>query len=202
MRAGRGPRRRGQRIPDAGGLALILGHLGIDQHEAVIRDERVRRHGLVPAESVLAAVARLPVRVRGGPVPEVRGDLLDVHGIDASPYGSGYGVSGRAPAVRLRADDRALPGFRPDLANLWHEGGLHRVVGGRGSVEAPGGWMSSRSTRRRAVLLAPRRRVRPRGFEPDPVLAPEVTRSEGFGRRSPPTRSRCSLARSRRSRSR
>ena len=30
-----------QRIPEVGGLTLILGHLRIDQHEAVIGDERV-----------------------------------------------------------------------------------------------------------------------------------------------------------------
>ena len=60
-----------QRIPEACGVALF-GHLRIDQHEAVVRDERVRRHDLVPPLAVLAAVRGLPVRMRRGPVPEVR----------------------------------------------------------------------------------------------------------------------------------
>jgi hypothetical protein len=41
--------------------------------------------------------------------------------------------------------------FGRDLANLWHDGGLHRVVAGREvrMAAAPGGVDVSRSTRRR-----------------------------------------------------
>ena len=101
--------------------------------------------------------------------------------------------------------------FGPDVANLWHEGGLHRVVGGREvRIEAaPGGVdvepldagsrprcgrcsasrsISERSTAGRGVATRRWRRRR------------EARR--GSGRRCRPIRSRCSSGRSPRSRSR
>ena len=51
------------------------------------------------------------------------------------------GLPGRPTTLQLRAHDGAVSVFGPDNATLWHEGGLHRVVGGREvRIEpAPGG---------------------------------------------------------------
>ena len=101
--------------------------------------------------------------------------------------------------------------FGPDVANLWHEGGLHRVVGGREvRIEAaPGGVASSRSTRRsrrRCGCCSARRSTStllPLGRRGDPVVRRLVAGARrASGRRSRPIRSRCSSTRSRRSRSR
>jgi hypothetical protein len=68
-----------ERLPERRRVRLVPRRLRIDQDERVVRDQRVRGDDLVPAEAVLAAVLRLPVRVRRRPVPEVRRDLLHVH---------------------------------------------------------------------------------------------------------------------------
>ena len=102
--------------------------------------------------------------------------------------------------------------FGPDVANLWHEGGLHRVVGGREvRIEAaPGGVrVSPHSTRDRAGGADAARRSRSTST-PFYRWSRRATRSCGgsrrrsraSGRRSRRIRSRASSRRSRRSRSR
>ncbi len=74
--------------------------------------------------------------------------------------------------------------FGPDLANLWHEDGLVRVVAGREvRVEAaPGGVdvdpLDDETGRVVLKLLGAEFDLA--GFEPDLVLAPEIARLRGF----------------------
>ena len=102
--------------------------------------------------------------------------------------------------------------FGPDLANLWHEGGLHRVVGGREvRIEpAPGGVLveplddGDRGRRRDAARRSAS--TWPRSSASRAAPTPSSPRSSSgcaaSGRRSRRTRSRRSSPRSRRSRSR
>ena len=95
--------------------------------------------------------------------------------------------------------------FGPDPREPVARGGLHRVVGGREFGRgAPGGVDVEPLDEEtgRVVLKLLGAEFDLAGFEPDLVLAPEVARLRGSGRRSRPSRSRCSSARSRRSRSR
>ena len=66
----------------------------------------------------------------------------------------------------IGAIDCPLPAFGPDLANLWHDDGLHRVVDGREVriADAPGGVDVEplRREDRAGRPQAPRSRVRPR----------------------------------------
>jgi DNA-3-methyladenine glycosylase II len=74
--------------------------------------------------------------------------------------------------------------FGPDLVTLWREGGLQRVVGGAEvRIEAtPGGVHVEPldEETRRVVLKLLGAEFDLAGFEPDPVLAPEVARLRGF----------------------
>ena len=74
--------------------------------------------------------------------------------------------------------------FGPDLVTLWSEAGLHRVVAGR-EVRvgaAPGGVdvepLDDETGRVVLKLLGAEFDLA--GFEPDPIIAPEVTRLRGF----------------------
>jgi DNA-3-methyladenine glycosylase II len=74
--------------------------------------------------------------------------------------------------------------FGPDLVTLWSEGGLHRVVRGREvRIEAaPGGVdvepLDEETGRVVIKLLGAEFDLA--GFDPDPILAPEVARLRGF----------------------
>jgi DNA-3-methyladenine glycosylase II len=74
--------------------------------------------------------------------------------------------------------------FGPDLVTLWSEGGLHRVVGGREvRVEAAPGGVDVEPLDEetgRVVLKLLGAEFDLAGFEPDPVLVPEVARLQGF----------------------
>jgi DNA-3-methyladenine glycosylase II len=74
--------------------------------------------------------------------------------------------------------------FGPDLANLWHEGGVHRVVGEREvRIEAaPGGVDVDPLDEETGpvVLKLLGAEFDLAGFEPDLVLAPAVARLRGF----------------------
>ena len=94
----RGPERR----------LVFRGHERVEQHERAVLDERVR--GDVPRPTLaVREVLGPPVGMRRGPPPEVRRDLLDLHGHNV-PLRDGAARAARA--VRLRADDRALPRVR------------------------------------------------------------------------------------------
>jgi DNA-3-methyladenine glycosylase II len=74
--------------------------------------------------------------------------------------------------------------FGPDLANLWHEDGLLRVVAGREvRVEAAPGGVDVKpldEASGRIVLKLLGAEFDLAAFEPDPVLAPAVARLRGF----------------------
>ena len=99
--------------------------------------------------------------------------------------------------------------FGPDLANLWYEGGVHRVVGGRElRIEAATGGVDVEPLDEETKPVA--RAMLGADFELDPfyawaqgdeVLRKLVPRLAGPGRRSRPTRTRRSSALSARSRS-
>ena len=94
----RGPERR----------LVFRGHERVEQHERAVLDERVRGDVPRPTLAVLEVLGP-PVGMRRRPPPEVRRDLLDLHGHNV-PLRDG--AAGAARAVRLRADDRALPRVR------------------------------------------------------------------------------------------
>ena len=136
-----------ERVPEACGVGLFGRHLRIDQHECVVADERVGRDHLIPSLAVLAAVlgfspgaGRIVPRCGRSPRRPCR---------SASAYGSGYGVSGPAPAVRLQVDDRALSGLRPRSRHAVEREGFTESWAGGGSGRAAPAAMSIRSTRRR-----------------------------------------------------
>jgi DNA-3-methyladenine glycosylase II len=74
--------------------------------------------------------------------------------------------------------------FGPDLVTLWSEGALHRVVAGRQiRVDAAPGGVDVEpldGETGRVVLKLLGAEFDLAGFEPDPVLAPEVARLRGF----------------------
>ena len=49
----------------------------------------------------------------------------------APAYGCGMVIVAMPQPFDFEHTTERFRGFGPDLANLWHEGGLHRVVGGR-----------------------------------------------------------------------
>src|SRR5262249_44845909 len=85
-------------------------------------------------------VGRPPVRVRRRPPPQVRCDLPDLHPADAI---AAHTVAAMALLRLPQPFDFDLSterfhAFGPDLANLWVDGALHRVVRTREVRIAPG----------------------------------------------------------------
>ena len=122
-------------------IFLAFRYQRIEHHERVVGDERIRRDHLAPALPALVSRG-CPFRVGSGPPPQPRGDLLDVHG-QTVPVRT---VRAMAFVAMPQPFDFELTTerfrvFGPDLASLWHEGGLHRVLDGREvRIEpAPGG---------------------------------------------------------------
>ena len=80
--------------------------------------------------------------MRRRPPPETRGDLLDVHRLDRTrTYGSAMAFLAVPQPFDFELTTERFRVFGPDVASLWHEGGLHRVLDGREvRIEpAPGG---------------------------------------------------------------